>query len=218
VKARHVPLLGFVCLLLVGGGCQKAYYSTWEKLGWEKRDILVDRVDDAKDSQEAAKEQFKTTLQRFQELTAFQGGELESRYKKLSSEYERAKARADEVSERIVAVDSVAQDMFKEWQDELSQYQNADMRRSSEKQLRATKDRYGELISAMRQAESKMPPVLSAFHDQVLFLKHNLNAQAIASLQGTVGEINDDVAVLIKEMEASIAEANKFMSEVNKKG
>jgi hypothetical protein len=213
---RNVALPAFVCLLLLSGGCQKAYYSTWEKLGWEKRDILVDRVDDAKDSQEAAKEQFKTTLQRFQELTNYQGGELESRYKKLSGEYDRAKGRADDVTARIKAVDSVAQDMFKEWQQELSEYKNADMRRSSEQQLRATKDRYGELIAAMRQAESKMPPVLSAFHDQVLFLKHNLNAQAIASLQGTVGEINDDVAALIREMEASIAEANEFMSEVKK--
>src|SRR5918993_3186929 len=115
---RYVALPAFVCLLVVGGGCQKAYYGAWEKMGWEKRDILVDRVDDAKNSQEKAKEQFKTTLQRFQELTNFQGGELESRYKKLSGEYDRAKGRADDVTERIKAVDSVAQDMFKGWQKE----------------------------------------------------------------------------------------------------
>ena len=36
----------------------------------------------------------------------------------------------------------------------------------------------------MRLAESRIEPVLKSFRDQVLFLKHNLNAKAIASLRG----------------------------------
>jgi len=34
-------------------------------------------------------------------------------------------------------------------------------------------------------AEDQIAPVLKAFHDQVLFLKHNLNSRAIGSLKGT---------------------------------
>jgi hypothetical protein len=215
---RSRVVVAVVGLALLAGGCGKAYrsayYSTWQKLGWEKRDILVDRVDEAKDSQEAAKEQIKTTFERFQELTNYQGGELESRYKKLNGEYERAKARAEDVSGRIAAVDQVAQDLFSEWNAELSQYSDPKLRSTSEQQLNDTKARYAELIGSMRQAESKMQPVLKAFNDQVLFLKHNLNAQAIASLQGTVAEIETDVQALIRDMEASIAEANEFMKQI----
>jgi len=105
--------------------------------------------------------------------------------------------------------------MFKEWNDELKQYNNPDLRRASEKQLYETKDRYNQLITVMRQASSKMDPVLTAFHDQVLFLKHNLNAQAIASLQNTAKGIETDVAALIKDMEASINEANQFISQMD---
>src|SRR5688500_11571548 len=65
------------CLTLIG--CKSANYAFWDKFGYEKRDILVSRVEDAKVDQEKAKEQFKTTLQRFQELTNFQGGELEAK-------------------------------------------------------------------------------------------------------------------------------------------
>src|SRR5262245_45621088 len=108
--------------LLFGFGCKSAYYGTWEKLGWAKRDILVDRVKDARDDQNAAKEQFKTTLEQFQQLTGFQGGDLEAKYKKLNSAYESCQSRADDVSKQIKSVDSVANDMFSEWHEELKQY------------------------------------------------------------------------------------------------
>lgn len=206
---RTVALL--VVALLCLTGCRSTYYAAWEKLGWEKRDILADRVEEARDAQQDASEEFKTTLQRFKELTQFEGGKLESVYNKLSSQYERSEARASEVTDRIEAVDQVAEDMFSEWEKELEQYQSRDLRSRSEKQLRDTRSRYGELLAAMRKAEERMPPVLAQFKDQVLFLKHNLNASAIASLQGTTSEIELDVNQLIKEMDAAIEEANQFI-------
>ena len=202
--------------LMVLGGCKSTYYSTWEKLGWAKRDILVDRVEDARDEQAKAKEQFKTTLERFQELTKFEGGALEGKYKKLNSEYESCAKRAQAVSDEIAAVDEVAQDMFVEWKKELGEYKDAGLRRDSEQKLRDAKDRYGELLTAMRKSEASMQPVLGAFHDQVLYLKHNLNAQAISSLATTTARIDEDVQKLIKNMEAAIAEADAFIGELKK--
>src|SRR5439155_11977069 len=110
-------LLVIASMLLTG--CSSANYAFWKKFGYEKRDILVSRVEDAKNDQEKAKEQFKTTLQRFQDLTNFQGGELEAKYKKLSAEYDACEGRAQDVSTRIASVDAVAKDMFAEWKKEL---------------------------------------------------------------------------------------------------
>ena len=202
-----IVLAGFV-------GCKSANYSFWNKLGYEKRDILVSRVEKAKDSQEAAKEQFKTTMEKFQELTNFQGGELEAKYKKLSSEYDACEKRAGTVTERIKSVDSVATDMFKEWKQELAEYQDPKLKAASEQKLNDSEAKYAQLIAAMHKSEAKMQPVLKAFHDQVLFLKHNLNASAIASLQTTAQGIDQDVQALIKDMEASINEANSFISQM----
>ena len=201
-------------LLLAAVGCKSANYAFWNKFGYEKRDILVSRVEDAKNDQEKAKEQFKTTMEKFKELTNFQGGELESKYKKLSSEYESCDSRAKAVTERINAVDAVAKDMFKEWKQELSEYQNAELKHASQQKLDDSQARYNQLIALMRKSEAKMQPVLTAFHDQVLFLKHNLNAQAVASLQSTAAGIETDVQALIKDMEASINEANQFISQM----
>jgi Protein of unknown function (DUF2959) len=99
-----------------------------------------------------------------------------------------------------------------EWEDELDQYNSQDLRRKSERKLDATRRQYGKLDAAMRRAEDKMDPVLVLFRDQVLFLKHNLNAKAIASLQDELVAVEEDVALLVKDMEASIAEADRFIS------
>ncbi len=203
-------------------GCAKtarnAYYGMWGKLGYEKRDILVERVIKARDEQNQAKEEFKTTLEKFQELTGFKGGELEAKYKKLNSAYEDCEAKVKAVGSRIDKVETVAGDMFDGWQKEIGQYQSEELKRSSQVKLTATKDRYATLIKAMRNSESKMKPVLAAFHDQVLYLKHNLNAQAISSLQATASGIESDVQNLIREMEASIAEANAFVKDLKGEG
>lgn len=209
-----VVLALLVALSAGAGGCSSAYYSVWKKLGYEKRDLLVSAVGDAKTDQEKAKEQFKTTMQRFQELTNFQGGDLEAKYKALDSDYQACASRAAAVSKQINDVDQVAKDMFTEWKGELSEYQSADLRAKSEQQLQQSQQKYAELLSAMRKAESSMQPVLKAFHDQVLFLKHNLNAQAIASLQTTSEGINQNVQQLIKDMESSINQANDFISHM----
>ena len=126
----------------------------------------------------------------------------------------RRAPETEAVSSRIESIEEVSADLFKEWEAELDQYSNPDLRRSSERQLEQTQDRYGDLITAMKKAESKMEPVLASFRDHVLFLKHNLNAQAIASLQGEVATIEQDTAALIREMEAAIAEADAFIRQM----
>jgi predicted nucleic acid-binding Zn-ribbon protein len=211
---RFFPIL----LILALQGCSAAYYKAAESLGFQKRDILVHRVEKARDSQQQAKEQFKDALERFTALTGFRGGNLEQKYKELNGEFEQSQTKANDVHKRIADIEDVSGALFDEWEKELGQYTNPSLRRDSERKLRATRQRYGQLIAAMKRAESKMQPVLAIFHDQVLFLKHNLNAQAIASLKGEVSAIETNVAELIKSMEASIREADQFIKSVNAQG
>ena len=129
-------------------------------------------------------------------------------------ELKRSEAKAGDVRTRIKDIERVANALFKEWNAELKTYSSAELRRASEQQLNDTKRQYEQLLGVMRQAESRMEPVLAVFRDQVLFLKHNLNARAIASLQDTSAQIRNDVVTLVKEMEASIAEADAFIAQM----
>jgi hypothetical protein len=138
-------------------------------------------------------------------------GELEGKYKTLQAEYNESEAKADEVRARITAVEDVSEALFDEWENELDQYTNKSLKRDSEKKLVQTRRQYDQLIKAMRRAEAKIDPVLKAFRDQVLYLKHNLNAQAVASLKSELAGVESDTAALIKEMEKSIGEANSFI-------
>lgn len=203
-----------LAVILVFGGCQKVYYGTMEMFGKHKRDILVENVAEARDAQNQAKEQFASALEEFTSVVATQGGQLEEKYNTLSAAYEKSKDKAEAVTDHIKDVKRVAKALFKEWEGELDQYASDTLRRASEDKLKQTQERYETLISAMERAESKIAPVLSAFHDQVLFLKHNLNAQAIASLQNELTNVENEIGFLIQEMEKSIDEADAFIRDM----
>ena len=187
------------------------YYNTMEKFGFAKREILVDRVEKTQKAQTAAKEQFADALQRFLAVTRADGGDLQRKYDELNREFTRSEARAKEVRERIAAVENVAEALFREWRRELGQYSNASLRDESQRQLDATRRRYDDLMRLMRRAADRMEPVLRLFRDQVLFLKHNLNAQALASLDTNRRTLEADISQLIADMEASIREAESFI-------
>lgn len=196
----------------LAAGCSSVYYATLERFGIEKRDLLRERVVEARDEQEAAKQEFQSALEQFQAVTGFQGGDLEAEYDRLSSAYERSEAAARDVRARIDEVERVAADLFREWAQEIGEIQDPSLRRRSESLRLETERRYQSLLAAMKDAEATMDPVLTAFRDQVLFLKHNLNARAIASLGGELDAIENDVAQLVRDMERSIAEANAFLA------
>ena len=215
---KRIPGLLFplIFLALWLGGCSSTYYKTMENFGIEKRDILVDRVEEARDAQDDASEQFADALEQFRSVVAFDGGDLEELYDRLNSEYERSRDQAAEVTERIDSVESVAEDLFEEWQQELGEYTRADLRRNSESLLKDTRRRYEQMMNAMRRAERTMDPVLESFQDQVLALKHNLNARAIGALRNEMESIERDTARLISEMQKAIAEADSFIQSMEK--
>jgi hypothetical protein len=195
--------------------CQKLYFRAIESTGHHKRDILVARVASARDSLQEAKEQFQSALDKFSSLTQFDGGDLEDLYHQLKIEFDYSQAKALAVRDRIDAVQDVAEALFAEWEAELEQYTNRSLRSSSRQKLRLTQQHYGQLISAMRRAEGKIEPVLRVFQDHVLYLKHNLNAQAITALEHELASMNVGVAGLIGAMERSIDRANSFVSSLH---
>lgn len=207
------PLIssGSLAILLLLSACQSAYYSALERVGIEKRDVLVSRVEDAQESQQDAKEEFRSALEQFQSVVEFDGGELEERYSRLSDAYDDSTDQAEDVRDRIEAVENVGKALFSEWEEELGRYQDQGLRRQSEGQLRDTRRRFDTLVTAMDKAADRMDPVLAVLQDQVLFLKHNLNARAIASLEVERVDLEQRVETLIVEMEKAIQEADSFL-------
>ncbi len=195
-------------------GCASAKYNALEKVGIHKRDILVGNVEDTRDAQKDAQEQFKDALEQFGSVVRIEETGLKKAYDRLSDEYEDSVDAAEDVSDNIDDVQRVAEDLFDEWKEEIGQYSDANLKRSSQLKLRETEGRYTEMLRSMRQAEQSMKPVLATFKDNVLFLKHNLNAQAVGSLRTTFRDLESDIGVLIDQMNQSIQRSNAFIADM----
>lgn len=201
-------------MVLVLSACQSAYYAAAEQVGYHKREILVDRVEDARDAQADAEEEFQSAQEQLLSLIDFDGGELQRVYEELADGYEDSLSAAETVTARIDAIEDVAGALFDEWEDELAEYSNQRLRADSERKLKETRRRYDQLIVVMRRSEERMQPVLAALKDNVLYLKHNLNAQAVAALKAEFGQIERDIDVLIVEMRKAIASSDEFIESL----
>jgi hypothetical protein len=218
---HHVfgPLSAFLvlgALALSATACDSLYYRTMKKFGKEKRDILVSRVKDARESQDEAQKQFSSALEKFQSIVKVENSSLEEKYKQLDAELQRSENRASEVRDRVKAVRDVSNDLFKEWNDELGKYSDRSLRRESEREMRATKQRTEALIASMSKAQTRIEPVLKPLRDRVLFLKHNLNARALGALGKELDVVRTDVGQLVAEMQRSIDEADAFIREMER--
>lgn len=208
-KFQKIALIAMTTVAMLG--CQSAYYSAMEKVGVHKRDIMLDRVENAQMAQQDAQQQFKSALDQLSQLINYDGGDLAAQYELVNDQYEASKSSAEEVSDRISAIENVAEALFDEWNDEIQQYASASLKQQSQQKLRKTQRNYQSLIKSMHRAKDRMAPVLSALKDNSLYLKHNLNAQAIGALQGEYKTIKRDVESLVAEMSKAIEQSQQFI-------
>ena len=211
---RKIQWAVILAVMLVTAACSSVYYGAMEKMGVHKREIMVDRVKEARDAQNEAKEQFLTAMEQFKSVVHFQGGDLEKEYNRFNAVLEKTEATAEEVRKRIRAVEDVSEALFKEWRSEIKQYSSDRLRRASQEKYDLTRKKYEQLIAAMKTAESRLEPALVPLRDQVLFMKHNLNARAIASLSGEVVSVQTNVDQLVREIEEAVARADAFIASL----
>ncbi|CAD6876539.1 DUF2959 domain-containing protein [Methylomonas fluvii] len=192
---------------------RKAYYQSRESLlGHQKRDIVVMQVGQACESLKDSRDQFVDALDKFKSIVNVKDSSLEQRYQQLKRRYDLCKGKAEQVSQKIQVVEEISEALFNEWEAELALYSNRALKARSQQQLKKSRQQYARLLKALQNAETRMHPVLAAFQDQVLFLKHNLNAHAIAALRHEFMEMGVDISRLIEVMEKTISEASQFVA------
>lgn len=200
--------------LALVGACSSVQYSALEKVGIHKRDLLVDNVEDARDSQAETREQLVTAYEELTALIGFDGGELEARYKRLSKEVERSQDAIDELDGHLADIDRVSRDLFKEWEAELDLYNNATLRADQAQKLSLSRKQFATMRDRMQQARDRVDPVMVVLNDNVLYLKHSLNARALDALRGQATLLEGQVDALIRDMQVAIDEADAFIANM----
>ena len=217
-----MKFLGFVLIFLLSTSffsCQSSInkvvketkYSAYEFFGIEKRDLFKKKIKNTKEDQQQAGESFKNALEKLKAIYAFDGGNLEKQYRNLDSSYQNSEAKVTAVHASVIQLETVAHDLFAEWTKELQQIKTDDLRSRSRTSLTETQKKYSVFHASLKRSESKLNPVLEKLKDHVLFLKHNLNAQAIEGLKAESGKIQNDIEELIKEMNSSITQSDAFI-------
>ena len=212
---KKIMIIASLFVITLFTGCaNNMYYAGMEKAGFHKRDIMVDRVEGVQDSQKEAQEEFKSALEHFGSLVTIKDSDLKNAYEQFNDEYENAKDAAKDLSSRIDKLEDVSIALFEEWAEELNLYKNEKLKAQSKKQLRDTQTKYKNMMRVMRSSEKSMEPILDSFQDNVLILKHSLNAQAIGALQGEFGNLKKEISGLISQMNKSIKTSNAFIKEM----
>lgn len=199
------------CARRIDKAVSSAKYSAYEMIGMEKRDLFKREVGNVQEEQEDTSEAFKDALTQLKEIYNFDGGDLEKQYNKFNSSYKDAEEESNELKSRVAKVNKVASDLFEEWKSELNEIKDSSLRAKSSEKLSDTKARYRTLEKQLKSSEKKIDPVLARLKDQVLYLKHNLNAKAIAGLKSETGKIESDIEDLIRDVEKSSKEAEALI-------
>lgn len=214
IFTRSVRFATLCVIAIALGGCASAKYSALEKVGIHKRDILVDNVEDARDSQAETREYLVSAYDKLSALIGHEGGGLEKQYKRLNKEVERARDATGELDERLESIDRVSDDLFKEWEAELDLYSSQALRDDQAMKLAESRRQFKRMRDRMQVARNRVDPVMAVLNDNVLYLKHSLNAQAVAALRGEAANLEADVEALIRDMQIAIDEADAFISKM----
>ncbi len=199
-----------ILTLISLSACQSTYYKAWEFLGKEKRDLLTSKIEDTKDSQKDSQKEVKDILEQVRNKYGLEAKEIESFYDNLKSDYESFKAQANELKGNAKDVRTIAKDLFQEWEQEAYTFKNSSYKRSSLKKLQETKREFNSLSRQMAQSEAQLDQVLNVLRDQVLFLKHNLNAKTLASFEGEFDRIEKEIETLIRRIDQSLSATENF--------
>jgi hypothetical protein len=210
----HLSVLILSAVILAGFGCDRAYDTTLETFGKSKKDTLVDRIAAARDAQSQTKEQFALALDEFRAIVGYKGTLLEDKYKELKGQYEQCQAQTTTVESRLLEVRRAAKSLFRQWEDEMEEFSSSVARKSSEEKLKQMQIRYDAVINAMEKVCDKFYPALSAFKDQVLLIKHHINAQSEVSSGGELAVAEREISLLTQEIDRAMAQADSFIRQM----
>lgn len=208
------PRVLSVAALFALGSCQAMYLGTLEQFGFEKREILYERVETAGDSIVVLEQRLDEAFSVYREAIHQEGGDLLSSQKRFSNFYDKVEDAASNFDSRIEKVQAVADAMFEEWNSETGEIIDAELRRKSRSNYTRALNQYGNLLRSMRAVQAETDPILTRLRDHVLFMKLNLHPNAYAPLRKTETEFVASAEAVKGTMHATYEEVQNFLRVV----
>jgi hypothetical protein len=205
--------LSLAALLL--GSCQSVYYSTMSRFGVDKRDILVDRTEMAGESMSELQARIVEMARAYRDTLEIESGELRELHEQFSDSYDRAEDAAEDFHERIDDIQSVAETLFEEWKDENELIMDVELRKESNANYETAQTSYAKLVRTLRNVQTALDPLLTRYHDHVVFMKLNMNRTALAPLVKNQEALFAETSGLGKLLGSAIVETRNFAERID---
>lgn len=201
---RRAPLALLLVLAVAAGGCSTVYYAAMAQLGWARHDLLAERIQLARDSQDQARLQFADALTLFAAPAGAPTGAAQ--LAALRASHADCAESAALVRTRIAAVEAAADAFFGEWREDIGAA--TESARAREQQRYDTfRLHYDRLLAAMRDAEAAMPAVLDAMQAQLAAREPGSTA-AVPPLPA------GDADRLLRTLQLAVVLADRYVAEL----
>jgi hypothetical protein len=164
---------------------------------------------------DTAKLQLQKTMDAYNAVMAPEVKDRRDAYKQLQKEMANTDKRRADVSTRSTKMNAEADKLFKSWEESTARIQSPDLRKRSEDRLKKTQDRFAELRQTGQNASSQYESFMKTMQDQVVYLGHDLNPGAVASLKPDADKLNTRAQDLYAVIDKITTAANTNISKLN---
>jgi uncharacterized protein YoxC len=200
--ARILILAAIVCLI-VGGSTIQAQQKTAKQA-----ESLSKSADNAKKQVSGVVEHLGKMLQGYNSIIDGKAKNPQSAYKKLTGDLKSTEKMLQGAQKSLQALNKEAGKFFTDWEKDLGDFSNEDLKQKSMARLEKSKGEYEALGKALGQAGEAFGPLVQNLNDQILFLGRDLSPEAIEDLQGEAEALNEQAKDVTEGVKTLVASAD----------
>lgn len=182
-------------------------------------DDLSDRIEEVHVASEVAKERMTAAVETLRSIVSpdFRGDGL-SAHAELTRAIEQSEEQAEVFRERVADMKDTAKELFDRWASDLEGFTNAEMRQHSQRRLEETRTRYQAIVAAVDPAQWSYDAVNRSLGDHALFLGHDFNRAAVASLRPGVDSLVAQGGELESRLVLGMTAAKEYLDHASPPG
>ena len=179
-------------------------------------DDLVASVERVNSELDASKTKLLGAVQTLQKVTApdFKGDAVEG-HKELVRAIDDSEDQTDDLRKSVERMQAEAEPVFNQWTKDLEGYSNPEMRQRSQARLAAARERYDAVVAAVTPVLVECEAVNQTLGDHALFLKHDMNPAALATIQDDVKKVAKEAADLDGAFNAGKAATRAYVDSAS---
>jgi chromosome segregation ATPase len=201
MKASKIPVVLTIAAALISGCSSPSY---------EKAATTSTSLQSAAGVIDKSNVQIDMVLAALSELVTTPGEDLETQFRTYSSLMEGLQSLSDDVREKAGDMQTAGAAYFQQWDDDLANISNEDIRTRSTERKNEVSARFERLRASYQEVNSHFAPFMSDLKDIHTALSSDLTAAGLASIEEVLGKANKDAVAL----RGSLAKLSKEFREL----